>query len=349
MHRLLSILSFVALYALAPLSHAAARAIEPLPRPTPPTTLVVEGALVVTSADIHVACGSFDFIGIEATCRVTARLHVRATHTTRLSFSSALAPSDTFVIDGMPLAGAHTIGEGQERELFVRVDRSLSASPHVEESPYVLSAAFTRHPLLGEHRSMGTASAGATIEILPGAHLGGTLHLDARSRGVVEVRLGERVVDSTFDTQDVGALETITLHLERDRTHEGSLANGGLFATLGVAMSLTEAREQLTAALGWELVLESAFFVSLALGTDGSAITESLIVEIASPSPLFIVPSFGAGVGVVARQLGDRAPDAALRLRLSAQTPLFLGVVCDLDYWPSIAEATLTVAARLSL
>lgn len=326
-----------------------ARAMEPARAPAPTTSLTIEGEIVVIEGDVHVSCGSFDFIGVYASCRVRGRLRMRASTDVRIRLDGALDASESFLLEGQPLAGTHAIARGSERELYVDLERSMDASPDAEESPYVLSAAFTRHPLLAEHRSMGTASDGAHIDLLPGARLEGVLRLDARSRGVVRVELGDREVHGLDRATGPGLLPTLSLHLSRDRTHEGPIANGGLHVLVGASSVLDGGDGSLVVAGGYEWILESAYFVSLTVGVVGDALTEAFVVEIASPAPLYIVPSFGAGVGVVARQLGDRAADAALRLRLSAQAVMFGGVVCDLDYWPSIGGFTLTIAGRISL
>ena len=327
---------------------AAARAATPPPPPPPGFPLVTsEQPLVVEGGRVHVRCGAIDFIGVIASCRVAASLRVRVAHDDRLIVQGE--PADEVLLDGHPLASTQVVRAGAVFELFVRAERSLDLDVDGEESPYVLSALFTRHPLAGEHRAMGAPSTGAAVTLLANARLEGTLELDAREHGLVEVRAASRTIGGTASLTDPDALAGLRLHLARDRTHERPLANGGPYAILGSRLALSSEPEQLVAALGYEVVLEDAYFMSLAIGTDGSSIFEALVVEIAAPDPLYILGSFAAGVGVVARQLGAREADAALRLRLSWQLPMLFGVVADLDWWPSIEEATVTLGARLSL
>lgn len=325
-----------------------ARAASPAPEPPPGfPTIASEHALVVEAGRVHVRCGAFDFIGVIATCRVTASLRVRVEHDDVLA--SRAEPGDVVLLDGRPLAATRFVRAGTVLTLHVQGERSLDVSPDAEESPYVLSAAFTRHPLAGEHREMGTASTGTDLSFLAHARLEGVVEIDARDRGLVSVRVGERTIGTAAELRAPDVLADLRLHLERDRTHERPLANGGPYAILGSRLSLSDAPEQLVFALGYEVILENAFFASLSIGTDGASLSEALVVEIAAPDPLYILGSFGAGVGVVFRQLGAREADAALRLRLSWQLPMLFGVVADLDWWPSIEEATITVGARLSL
>lgn len=348
----LGVLTALALSSLTT-SRAEARAILPPPVEPPHGEVMIEGDVIVTEGDVHVRCGTFDFIGVAADCRVTARLTLRASAPSRVVISGALDDEELVLLDGSTPDEARWLAPGRDHELFVRFDRSLSASPDVEESPYVVSASFARHPLLGEHRAMGTASDTSTIVLARGARFVGVLHVDARGRGSVEVEVGERGVEGRVDqVATEGAIESLAaigLSLSRDRTHAGPVANGGLFAVIGLAIALADGAERGAYALGYEWILEDAYFFSLALETDGASLREAFVVEIASPAPLYIVPSFSAGLGVVARQLGARPADAALRMRLSAQLPVFAGVVCDLDYWPSIGELTLSVGGRISL
>ena len=82
--------------------------------------------------------------------------------------------------------------------------------------------------------------------------------------------------------------------------------------------------------------------------TDLDSLYESLLVEFSLPGLIFAVPGLGVGVGAVARQLGDRDADAALRVRVSAQW-FAVGLVADFDYWPVLGRWTGVVRARVSL
>jgi hypothetical protein len=336
------------LWLLLDASSVQARAASPAPEPPPGfPSIASEHPLVVEAGRLHVRCGAFDFIGVIASCRVTASLRVRVEHDDVLVVRAE--PTDVVLLDGRPLTSTQFVRAGSVLDLHMQGERPLEVSPDAEESPYVLSAAFTRHPVAGEHREMGTASTGTDLSFLAHARLEGVIELDVRDRGVVSVHAGERAIASTAELRAPDALAGLHLSLTRDRTHERPLANGGPYAILGSRLALSDEPEQLVAALGYEVILENAFFASLSIGTDGASLFEALVVEIAAPDPLYILGSFGAGVGAVFRQLGAREADAALRLRLSWQLPMLFGVVADLDWWPSIEEATLTVGARLSL
>lgn len=346
--RLGTALAVVMLCVLAP-SLAEARAASPPPAPEAPFPIVsIEGDVVVREGELRLQCGSFDLIEIEATCRITARLRIEA----RGEASLVVEPHDAR--DELRIEGTRGVRRrlpaGRSAEVLLASTRTLSVGPDVEESPYVVSAAFARHPLAGEHQAMGTHEDRLTFAPL-GVPLAGTLRIDVRGRGPVAVFADGRALEDVTIRGD-GTMPSITLVLSRDRGHEGLLANGGPVVLAGSTLQLWNEREHVSIAIGYELSLAELLFVSVAVGTDLRSVSESLVLEIASPEPLYIVPSISAGVGVVAREATSAAEsgrlDLAVRGRIGAQWP-FVGLCLDLDYWPSFDGLTLTPSLRVSL
>jgi len=127
------------------------------------------------------------------------------------------------------------------------------------------------------------------------------------------------------------------------------IQHGGPVLALGTRLDLSDEDDRRFLFRGaYELAVASYFIGSVSFESDFDSIYESVVIEAASPELLIVLPSLSAGVGFVARQLGNRDADAGLRLRTGINF-IAVGVTMDFDYWPTIGDWTAVIAGRISL
>mgnify|MGYP001598565147 CR=1 FL=1 len=142
---------------------------------------------------------------------------------------------------------------------------------------------------------------------------------------------------------------SLALGVSGGGSDDSIVQHGGPYLAMGLRGTTAPDDEgRFALRVGYELALVEHVIGSIAFETDFDSILESVLVEIASPELAILIPSFAAGVGLALRQLGQRDADAALRLHIGANV-LSAGVAVDLDYWPAIADWTLTAVARVSV
>lgn len=314
-----------------------------MPRlPVPWPGLEVTGPARVRDASIVVACseGGLAPVACEVRARFVLVSDVGATAVVRGE------PTDLRV-DGAP-STAFTVEPGVPVQIELAVGRELSVDEEPVDS-YVMSPLWMRHVLLGEtdsFRHQGQSVSGALVwgdELL----VEGAVAIEAHDTGEVAVSLDGRPIVGS-DALEVRFVD-VALQRQVDVTPPGLLRNGGPTLGLGGRFDLfrdDEGRFLLRA--GYEVALTEYFFMGLEVETDFESLMESLTLEAASPSLLVIFPGVFGGVGVVARQLGNRDADAALRLRAGVQFPV-VSFVGDFDYWPTIGDWTGSMVVRLSI
>lgn len=321
-------------------------------------SIAVEGDLEVTRGTITIACGGFEFVDAWVTCTIDASLQVQTDAGAVLTLevpsidpprveAHAIVipdahPEDSVTLGGRPLIGTAALTSGMSRTLVIHATRNLHGA--FDSNDYlVLSSALVRHPLLSESHTFDYEGDIVDVVLLHGdVRITGPVCLDARQTSAVEVRLAaSRVADVRELPRGQGDM-VFSIALNRERDHEGPIANGGVSVLLATRTSLDlDGESALLLAVAYEVIVHDFIFVSLGLATDFDAVFESLVVEVATPNVLFMIPSLSVGLGVVARQLGERSADAALRLRVGGSWPM-LGVSVDVDYWPDLGQWTLT-------
>ncbi len=297
----------------------------------------VEGSVAATDAAVTVRCTAQ---GDAVACELTASYRLAADDDgpARVRFRGP-----GLEVDRAPAPIARTLAPGESADIRLRWRRGLSREPREIDHPFDFGAepfAFSglraRHPWLGEGVSRAPGGERAVVSVLGGARVESApaLRLDAGEAARVDVRVNEGITVA-IDTRLPAAPVIL---------HGGPFV--GLNGWVGAAGHPPGPRARLAA--GYELGITELFVASLAFETDFRAIAQALVIEIVSPQVWFVAPSASAGIGVVARQLGDRDADAALRLRAGLSWPV-VGFVFDADYWPAVGGWTLAFGARLGL
>jgi hypothetical protein len=127
----------------------------------------------------------------------------------------------------------------------------------------------------------------------------------------------------------------------------GPLRNGGPVLAFGMRGPIDAQLTRGVFRVGWEVSLFEYGFVQAAMEMDGESLFESLVVDVSTPEIAIMIPSLRLGAGVVARQLGPRPADFALRLRVGGNV-LPMGFDADFDYWPAVSGWTLSFTGRIS-
>lgn len=336
--------------------HAAAGARAPEPPPASPPGIVVAGDANVRGLSVEVRCTEETLVETSARCEVRAHFVLEALEPVEVTAPAVSGVTAVSLrIGGRELLSDTHPSEGGRQALglgeVVEVDLSFVVALHTEttfgEEPLLLTPVRARHLIFGEATSMrhaGDALYGIFVE-------GPSLHFTdgvavVRETGAVGLSVGGQAVDSgTYEVAHAG----YALSLEGSVSSGPILENGGPVLGLGGRFDLYRPDEgRFLLRVGYELGLADYVVASLSFETDFDSIMESVVIEVGSPEALILLPSISAGIGIVARQLGNRDADAALRLRLGYQvTAIGLGV--DFDYWPAFSDWTASFVVRLSV
>jgi len=307
--------------------------------------LEVRGPATIHDARITIVCGEPhdpDWVY----CRLRASFTLEATGPVQLAGEESNATQ----VDGRPLDVEVTVEPAERVRVEVDANRNIAREPDgsgypYDDEPFLMSPIRTRHPILG-HRRVAPAVPWPTMRVsfARGAQLRieEPVHYDLSRAAEVTVRTDRAALDE-HSVRGMGVV------IRPDRPDETVLHGGpvvGVGGTVGFAGHPPLAGVHLRA--GYELGVLDVLVLSLAVETDFQSIAEALVIEVASPEIWFVLPSFGAGVGIVARQLGQRDADAALRLRMTVTWAL-LGFVADFDYWPAVGAWTGTFGARVGI
>lgn len=308
---------------------------EPVVEPPRPGLLVV-GTAVLERAHVSVDC-SHDPVARSARCVVVATGTLRAVTDVELLPPGPEAEL-ALTLEGAPLEAPRTLAAGTIVAIETRASRALAITEREDDAPWVLLPNRARHLLLGEstalHRDDGYADAalfeGNALEIA------GEVTLDTTHASQVEASRSEQATGLA-----VGLVLPAPAEADPIVQNGGPYVGGGFWGPISGEGGRGELR------VGYELSIVDWVIVGVGFETDFDSIAETLLVELATPELAIIIPSLSLGIGAVFRQLGPREPDAALRLALGYQYAA-IGAYVSFDYWPTIADWTMTAGGRLS-
>lgn len=331
-------------------------------RPAAPSGVAVTGEATVRDARVSVRCEALVLTETLATCRVEASFEVvtRAGAT----LTPAAQSRDTVRFNGAS-AVVRTLPPGGSVRVTVSATRDLATTSRLGSGPWVISPTIVRHPFLGEAAGEGHHGEFTSVALYVGENvtLEGSIALDANGDSVVQVAAGEdlttydprpnapgypRTVEEDADAPRVTVrYATVSLGVPGRAAAPGPLRNGGPVLAFGMRGPIDAQLTRGVFRVGWEVSLFEYGFVQAAMEMDGESLFESLVVDVSTPEIAIIIPSLRLGVGVVARQLGPRPADFALRLRVGASL-LPMGFDADFDYWPAVSGWTLSFTGRIS-
>jgi hypothetical protein len=337
---------------------AAARPPEPIAVPLP--SVLVEGAAQIDERRVHVACRE---IGVDAfTCNVEVRFRLVTSEPVRLRRIGdatwtvrgerfELASEDELDLPYRDAPQDESGSDGpQIVEVTLRFERSVSIGEVDREDFWVLAPLRGRHLLLGDGGNVQREGGTVYGELIAGSAItfAGNIGVYAEGPDAVSVNIGGHPVHGPAEL--TAAHSALILAAVPEPASEPSVVqHGGPVLAAGTRLDLSDEDDSRFLLRGaYELAVEGHFIGSISFETDFESIYESLVIEAASPEILVLLPSLSAGVGFVARQLGNRDADAALRLRVGMNF-IAVGVTCDFDYWPSIGDWTGMVVGRISI
>ncbi|MEZ4389951.1 MAG: hypothetical protein R3A48_02555 [Polyangiales bacterium] len=349
---------------MRPLSIFCAALLQPLaagayadhgPPPRESVALVrVSGRASVRGARAEVRCRSGRVLERWARCTVRAEYALEAHGDVTLA--SRLQAGDEVTVDGARLGTELRLAEGARAIVRVSVTRSLETTTRVRESPWVFAPMVVRHPFFGESRTRRYQGDRAEVDVISGTDLElvDEPALDREHDPVLQVTFDrERLLGSGMrvrraaDATRAEQCLRVAIGLTAREEPTGPLMNGGPVLALGSRISTQGAPSRFMLRGAYEVGLFEHLFVSASVETDFESLMESLVVDVASPNYVILIPSFRLGVGVVARQLGPRPADFALRLR-AGMNLLPGGFDADFDYWPELGGWTISLTGRLS-
>lgn len=373
-------LALAAVVVLASGGTARAAAMAPEPMPVPLPGVEVDGPAQIDERRVQVRCrdlGDDAFAcDVELRFRLTALgpVHVRRMGDATWSVDGEavevsgdelwLAPREAIGVGGdvgddgsgeatrEPSDGmtSEVVGEPAVANVVLRFGRTVSIGSVDRESFWVLSPVRGRHLLLGDGGDVRREGSNAFGELFSGEQVTfvGELTTDVAAPDAVAVNLGGQPLDGVSRTSPPHH-GLLLAAIPEPEGEPSPIQHGGPVLALGTRLNLSDEDDSRFLLRGaYELAVAGHFIGSVSFETDFDSIYESLVLEAASPEILVIIPSFAAGVGVVARQLGNRDADAALRLRLGVNF-IAIGVTADFDYWPAIGAWTSMIVGRISL
>lgn len=330
------------------------------PRPPPSLAhLRVTGEAVLRDVSVTVRCHEPDRRGHAAHCRVSATYELGALGTVMLRAQDTWPDEEPpgLQLDGKPFHGAsaeRTLSEGERVRVVIEDSVELTAGHRFDGWPRSVRPHLVRHPVLGrtlgpwhEEDVDGALAKGSRI------HVEGPIQADVEP-GPARISIGGQVVSGVRELEVPRPTVQVSLSAgPPEDTSWGPVRHGGPVLGFGSRRRYgfpEDGGDSLRFLLraGYELAFFDYLFASVWFETDFDSIMEVLLVEVASPELMVFVPSFSAGVGAVARQLGPRDADAALRLHVGGNI-LLLGISGDFDYWPAIGEWTASLSARISI
>ncbi len=347
------------LFAYAPL--AGAYALEPVVTRSPTPTVHIDGEALVRDVRAVVRCDTRWLLERTAECSVQARFEVVARGALTLG-ANAGPYLDEVRFDGRRAGTSTTVESGARVRVEVSARRTFSTQMRWKNGPWVLPPMVSRHPFLGDTEASEHRGGYASLVLCAGSAVTyeGEVMFDAQGDRRVRSEVWQRsefvaADDSAPRTESDGDGERVrenvvgvSMGLAGREDHRGVFQNGGPVLGLGARSPLQGEGLRFLLRGAYEVAVAEYFFGSVSVETDFESVFESLVVDVASPELLVVIPSFHAGVGVVARQLGTRPPDFGLRLRVGGGIPAIGGDV-DFDYWPEISGWTLTTVFRLGV
>lgn len=311
----------------------------------PAASLQVDGEATASDVRVGVRCASRGVFERGARCEVVTRFTVAARG--RVTLTVVPRPDESVRVDGG--AAGRALEAGERAQVVVTAARSFETDTVLRGGPWVLTPMAVRHPFLGETEGLERRAGAAEVVPFsgPSLTLDGGVSLDADG-GRVRVTAAGHAAHVGGERGRLEQRVSVRMEIPARAAAGGPLRNGGPVLALGARMPMGEGEGGRFLLRGaWEVALWEHLFVSAGAETDFDSLLESVVVDVASPSYAVIVPSLRVGIGVVARQLGPRPADVALRLRAGGNL-LPMGGDVDFDYWPAIDGWTLSVTGRLS-
>lgn len=330
-------------------SPALAAAMASPPPPPPPPALTVVGLATVRDVRVVVACDDRSGDLPAAECAVDVSFSITADEEpVHLEVEDRGRGGYELLVDAQPVSGVHTLEAGQASHVSLHLASSLAAR-RVQEFQWIVPAMYVRHLVLGDVLAAHNEGAWFSTPALAGMRItvDGPVEVETTVPDFVNVSVGAEAVVG-HASLDIPR-PTIAIGITAPPIDHGPIQPGGPLLAAGVRFDMSNSSDdgRFLLRAGYEVGFAEHFFVSVAFETDFESIMESLVIEAATPAVL-IIPSMFAGVGVVARQLGPRDADAALRLRVGT-TLLVVGLYGDFDYWPAIGEWTMSATLQASI
>lgn len=342
-----TVLVIVLLLATASPVHAAAAA-SPAP-PPPPPALSVLGPATLREVRVVVECDDRSGALPATRCAIDVRFSMEAgLEPVQLELrDQGRGDAGTMRVDS-EVVSACTLEPGQRASVSFHTAAYLAAR-RVDELEWITPAMYVRHFLVGDVLATHNEGAWFSTPAVEGMRITveGPIGVETRVPDFVSVTVGAADVSGRASL-DVPR-PSISIGVTPPALDHGPIQPGGPFLAGGARFDMSNSSDdgRFLLQAGYELGFAEHFFVSVGLETDFESIMQSVVLEAATPAVL-IIPSVFAGVGVVARQLGPRDADAALRLRVGT-TLMVVGVCVDLDYWPAIGEWTMSALVHASI
>ncbi len=311
----------------------------------PPPLVHVDGPVTVGAPRVTVDCSVRRILEWSARCRVRASFEIVASAPATLA---ALGGAD--VIDLGGVSGRRELAAGERAQVTVTAVRALKTRTTWRD-PFVMAPMVARHFLFGGSKQLVRHDGLVEVPLVSGVDvaLDGAPALDGDGDGrvVIAARALDHVVDAYRRGGGGGTPGTRERRVTVSMTLPGRPAVDGLLRGGGPLVAAGARDERFLLRLGWEVGVGEHLFASAAIETDFDSVIESLVIDVATPEILLLIPSLRAGVGALARQRGPRDPDFGLRLRAGGNV-MSLGTDIDLDYWPAIDDWTVSATVRIS-
>lgn len=262
----------------------------------------------------------------------------------QLAQMDALVRQDPFADSGRTVKreAFHVVVAGGARaRLVFRGEVAPITYEGTEARGYEFSAIETRHPLVGTTRRDAASSdeeflyLASPLATWPGDP---EIHVTIRHDGGAEFSAssprtafrttheGGRVVERTV--MRASARENLDFRLHHDVP---SVWQGGPTAALGLRFG----REELRARFGWEVGLGRTFVLGASAETNFDAyVTPAALLEAATPSFAFVVPSLALGLGVPVQIRRDTATRVGVRTQITLSWP-FVSFLFPIDVYPA--------------
>jgi len=317
----------------------------------------VDGVVEVSDVHVDTRCTARAWWTVRADCTVDARYTLTAR--TAATLRTRPGSLDRVRVDDQP-GTVWNVPEGDHVRVAVSSTLRLERTRHVRGAPWSYAPMIVRHPLFGDSQDITWRGGRGAVVLVGGpsvyvvtesvregpetSHVTVALVADSTPRPVGADHEGPRSTGARLDQT-----LTVWLTLRAPAPSRHAFRRGGPVLGLGTRLDGSDAPDRPLLRLGYEASLYEYAFVSTSVETDLDSLYESLVVDLASRNVAILVPSFRVGVGMVARQLGPRPADFALRLRVGASLLIPLGGDVDFDYWPATQSWTVSLVGRLGL
>ncbi len=310
--------------------------------PRPPDPVAPEN-LPALSADAVVVVRDLE---LEVHCR-TRRQAMRCR--VRMRFE-AYAPAGAVLdlpvaaewrVNDLAVSGAVEIPPG--RAVEVHMARRFVVRERRGQGLYLIAEPmFVRHALFGEfhHTSRGSGSEGMLLFRGSQWQLEGSATVHAARSRRAQIHVNDMPMPESVSARLSAMPRHIRLVLEAPRPTPRVLRRGGPVFMLGTG------RDGLRARAGYEAGLGQFGFLQFLVESDFKrALGAAVMLEAALPSPLYLIPSLSAGIGLRVEARDD--PHVALRFALGAGV-VGMQLVASLDWAPHRRRVEPALLGRIS-